>query len=491
MVMRLTDIIRGTWDSLWRQQGFEACDGIRALSLLAVLAAHSQSYLMSVEMQKWAAEQNYVKAVKSLLGAGEIGVDFFLVLSGFLIGGSMMNEVGKTHEIAWGKFYMRRLFRIVPAYFVTILLSIINDQLHGRHPRCMQYGWKNLLFINNFTSKSTYFSWPCVGISWSISLEMQLYLLTPPIFMLLACLKSKWPGLPSLRNGAIAVCALLCLLSYALRLQYVLGLPKPPLPLSSPLYFQTQYRYSAYAAGVIVGIIVNGSDNQVSKSANAGAFANWAMLVVSLAVVGIVIATGGGDAASEAEPVDFKAFSGMQNHQKMDGLWYRLQLALERPLLDLAAASLTWLCVSGRVPCLARLLGAKVWRPLAALSYSCYLLQFIALELVATPLYRLLPLGNITSPVVRITIFLVGPISLFICTLPFGFILYSLVEHPWILLGKVVISAMPATKPCEAPTKGTVGEIEGTNDDVESQGSTAAGETLSQDSRAHEACQTR
>merc|ERR1712203_402253 len=177
----------------------------------------------------------------------------------------------------------------------------------------------------------------------------------------------------------------------------------------------------------------------------------------------------------------------------MDGLWYRLQVALQRPLLDLAAASLTWLCVSGRVPRLARFLGAKVWRPVAALSYSCYLLQEITVELVGMPLYRLLPLGNITSQVVRIAIFLVGPMAFFLFTLPFGFILYSLVERPGILLGKLVISVMSmAMKPRDANAKRTVGDIEGTNDDVESQGSTIDSETVSQDGRvAHEACQTR
>merc|ERR1711871_1292657 len=127
------------------------------------------------------------------------------------------------------------------AYFATILLTIMFDTVHGRQSKCLQAPG-----INNFNSESTRFDWPCVGIAWSIAVEMQLYLLTPPIFMLLACLKSKWPGLPSVRSGAIAVCALLCLLGYALRLHFVLTLPEPPVPLHTPLYFQTQYRYSAY-----------------------------------------------------------------------------------------------------------------------------------------------------------------------------------------------------------------------------------------------------
>jgi len=239
------------------------------------------------------------------------------------------------------------------------------------------------------------------------------------------------------------------------------------------LYYQTQYRYSAYAAGVIVGVIVNGRDDQVSQSANAGAFASWVVLMSSLAVVAIVIATGGGDADLEDVMYNGADLGQMlrQKHRKMDGFWFRLQVALQRPLLDLAAASLTWLCVSSRCPRLARVLGAKVWRPLAALSYSIYLLQFIVTKLVGEHLYRLFRLGNITSHVAQILILLVGPLVLVIFTLPFGFILYSLVERPGILLGKRVISAMPvAVKPCDAPAKRTLGS---TADDVESQCSTA------------------
>jgi len=258
------------------------------------------------------------------------------------------------------------------------------------------------------------------------------------------------------------------------------------------LYYQTQYRYSAYAAGVIVGVVVNKSDVPVSETANAGgAFATWAMLVVSLAVVAFVIVTGGGDADLEA--MMYRGAAYLTQTQKMDCLWYRLQVALQRPLLDLAAACLTWLCVSGRAPRLARCLGAKAWRPLAALSYSCYLVQFIAINLVGKPLHRIVGLDNTTSQMGRFVILLIGPLVHFIFTLPFGFVLYSLVERPGILLGKHAISAMfVAVKPRDDLRERTPDEIQGTGDDIESQGSTADTQTPSQDGNAaHEVCQTK
>merc|ERR1719499_303143 len=129
--------------------------------------------------------------------------------------------------------------------------------------------------------------------------------------------------------------------------------------------------------------------------------------------------------------------------QSRDDLWLRLQWALQRPLLDVAAAGLLWLCVSGRTPRLARFLGAKVWRPLAAVSYSCYLMQSVSCALARPHVNSI----STTAHWARIVILLLSPLALFIITLPLGLLLYSLVEHPGILFGRYVISASKAKEP--------------------------------------------
>src|SRR5438045_8647614 len=49
---------------------------------------------------------------------GWIGVDLFFVLSGYLIGGQLLAPLAREQSIKLGRFFARRVLRIMPAYFV-------------------------------------------------------------------------------------------------------------------------------------------------------------------------------------------------------------------------------------------------------------------------------------------------------------------------------------------------------------------------------------
>src|SRR5207249_1040984 len=48
---------------------------------------------------------------------GWIGVDLFFVLSGYLIGGQLLAPLAREQSIKLGRFFGRRVLRIMPAYF--------------------------------------------------------------------------------------------------------------------------------------------------------------------------------------------------------------------------------------------------------------------------------------------------------------------------------------------------------------------------------------
>ena len=115
---------------------------------------------------------------------GHVGVLLFFVLSGFLITFFLIEELKKGNRINFKIFYLKRLFRIWPIYYLMIIFSVLFlpyflNSIDGT--------------IENIDFKDTYFYWlflPNLGKSakcfvqgathlWSIGVEEQFYLIWP------------------------------------------------------------------------------------------------------------------------------------------------------------------------------------------------------------------------------------------------------------------------------------------------------------------------
>jgi peptidoglycan/LPS O-acetylase OafA/YrhL len=111
---------------------------------------------------------------------GNLGVKIFFVISGYLITKLLLEELERTNKIHLGKFYLRRTFRIFPAYYVMIAGLILFYMV----------GWAGLTpgdVLHALTYTSNYYSarsWS-VGHTWSLGVEEQFYLLWPATLVLL------------------------------------------------------------------------------------------------------------------------------------------------------------------------------------------------------------------------------------------------------------------------------------------------------------------
>lgn len=130
---------------------------------------------------------------KNLLPGGYLGVDLFLVISGYLVGGSIIkNRLGSLDELL--KFIEKRFWRLVPALFVVILFGLIlfsilatPDESHEAIKAAMSslFGVSNIYFWTSggYFAGSTDYNF--LLHTWSLSLEWQYYL-TFAILCLLA-----------------------------------------------------------------------------------------------------------------------------------------------------------------------------------------------------------------------------------------------------------------------------------------------------------------
>jgi peptidoglycan/LPS O-acetylase OafA/YrhL len=146
---------------------FGSLDGLRCLCILAVVWHHGPI---------WAAETSV-----SFLTRGFLGVDFFFVLSGFLITTLLLREEAESGRFSLRGFYWRRLVRIVPVYFfVVTLVSAWYILGKGETDYVGLVPWYYLFLVNFLTTGI-----PLLGPTWSLSVEEQYYLLWPLLLLLL------------------------------------------------------------------------------------------------------------------------------------------------------------------------------------------------------------------------------------------------------------------------------------------------------------------
>jgi peptidoglycan/LPS O-acetylase OafA/YrhL len=117
-----------------------------------------------------------------------MGVDLFFVLSGFLIGGQVFSSIAKNRKLSIGDFYLRRAFRILPAYFAVLSLYVLWPSF--REAPGMEPLWKFLTFTMNVSIDYERNS----GLShaWSLCVEEHFYWLFPVLAVGLLQRPATW-----------------------------------------------------------------------------------------------------------------------------------------------------------------------------------------------------------------------------------------------------------------------------------------------------------
>jgi peptidoglycan/LPS O-acetylase OafA/YrhL len=149
-------------------------DGLRALAALWVVLFHIYAFSH--------ASFPHIPGLNLFLSSGSTGVSLFLVLSGFCL--YLPFAAGRSHRFKVGQFFRRRCWRLLPAYYVSLMLALVlayvmAGPLGEVPPTPGEAAWQTLshlallhtLFPNTFYSLN--------GAYWSLGLEWQLYLALP------------------------------------------------------------------------------------------------------------------------------------------------------------------------------------------------------------------------------------------------------------------------------------------------------------------------
>lgn len=354
----------GWLKALTRQGLIPPLDGLRAVAILIVLGEHIGAHLPIHQ----SADPDI--AWVRMIYKGWNGIDLFMVLSGFLIGGSVFRAI-QQDRFNFITFYLRRFFRIIPPYFAMILvlcaLRFGWPEIGGPPPFTPTQLIPNLLLVTDY--------WPAnIGIpTWSLSIEEHFYLLIPLLLFWVARLR---PGARyGVLLGLILLAPLLRLFTYH---YYQLG-DAVGADIGALIHYPFHARMDSLAVGVLLALL-----HQAYPAGRPWPSRNVAA-AFGLLIVCVVFFTG-----------------------TYYGRWFKV--VPRYTLLAIGFGAMLWSVLpgpSGSV--LARVLSSKYWVPWARLAYAIFLTHLVVLEFTG----RIWP-NSFLEPLIMLVACIVVALPLFL-----------------------------------------------------------------------------
>ncbi|MFS2111686.1 acyltransferase family protein [Sphingomonas sp. Sphisp140] len=358
----------------------ECLDGLRGLAALWVLIGHMM-ILTGFRLP--------------LVSKPDLGVDLFILLSGFLMVFQYQLRAGSEDWTApgtWTAFWTRRFFRLAPLFYVTLAAALIAgpaiyesrvaiDSFLGQalqpHERYTDASLANIAAHLSFVfGLLPDYAFRTALPDWSLGLEMQFYALFP--FLVLLARRIGWMPMALVAAAGGVVVALLA------------GAAGLDWPMPSFLALKLQL----FLCGMLI-------------AADPGEGRGRSWMHLGLAVLLAAIPIGG----------------------EQDLLHFAV-----RELLVLGFFALVHLRSLGAIDGVSRLLGSRPFHWLGELSYGTYLIHLLILQPVAAAVIGHFGTGLGAAGRFVLTGAVVVPV-----TYALAFVTYKLVELPGQKLGKAVI----------------------------------------------------
>jgi peptidoglycan/LPS O-acetylase OafA/YrhL len=342
-------------------------DGLRFYAFLGVFVCHTlpfeASFYHGLHLPMpwlWGA----------IVKAGAAGVDLFFALSAFLITSLLLKEREETGDISLRLFYLRRILRIWPLYFLVIGLGIVLSHTMANQHLQWYYVAGYLLFAGNWVhvvfGRPESIAFPL----WTVSIEEQFYLIWP---LLVKKLK---------RRGLIVSGIAIFLLATVCRIGFVLaGIS------GGYIYYGSTARCDSIALGILIALFAD----RLPKLTNTAR-----LLLVSGGLLGWIVSSAW--LTDQPGPISMREVPG-------------------RLIIALAAGAMLYGCLYSRNKLLT---GAWVVR-LGKVSYGLYLLHLTGLLLAKSALHPVSGSALLATKAVG-----------FVLTLLLAFTSYRWVESPFL-----------------------------------------------------------
>ena len=186
-------------------------DFLRAIAVVLVLLRHGE---VSLNRAGYAGLETAAPPLHNLFLNGWVGVDLFLVLSGFLIGKGLMKSFASTGSISVGSYFYKRAIRIITTYYFVLFITAAGlfpfYAVEGKHLgiRILYH----MLFLQDYLPSNINV------VFWSLGVEEKFYILVPILILVISRMRTV--------KSVVLLLIGLCLLVTAVRALKFLGGPQ-------------------------------------------------------------------------------------------------------------------------------------------------------------------------------------------------------------------------------------------------------------------------
>ncbi|KAH8304723.1 hypothetical protein KR044_007257, partial [Drosophila immigrans] len=367
--------------------------GMRCMSLIWVVFGHEYMFgMVSPNINQWSIANWFQQPFQNLIVHAVFSVDTFFFLSGLLVIMIALRSMNKTNgKLNVPLMYLHRYLRLAPLVAIAILVYMkllpllvsgpLEDNGFDNYEKCERTWFWTLLFLQNyatqeivsshsFVDQENYkiliyvynFLLQCLGHTWYLGVDMQLYLLSP-IFLIALY---KWGKKAAAGIVLLMVLLLVWLFTLMMVKKYSMFFKNGQSPPDSQrwLYFATHLHATPWLVGAVFGYVLHVNRGKSFKLSPLVVWAGW---LSSLVVI----------FACEFSLVPYDNLSGPKLGTLEDSLYY----TLTRLGWPLALCWIVFACMQGYGGMANSFLACPLWQPLSKLSYSVYIWHILIQEM--------------------------------------------------------------------------------------------------------------
>ncbi|XP_065885946.1 nose resistant to fluoxetine protein 6-like [Dysidea avara] len=349
----------------------KALSGIRFHAITLIVMEHVSAFFPvyhGLIQNPWYANELLARFLLQPISNASLAVESFFLLSAFLSSYLTFKDIEKNKKFRYLYFYLHRYFRISPLLYLYTIISINLVYHFAQGPLwsfsflvpCKDNWWYNLLYLGNVNDANDI----CFGVSWYLFVDMQLYILSPIIILLLY--RYWYIGLMVISLVMIGATTVIGVQAGVSDDYYANVVAHPEnIDQTTDLYMKPHYRVNTYLIGILLGYIFYKKYWITNLSIN-----KWLkfLIYIVLWVAATVLCT--------------TTMFGAYNDDEFSKSQTIMYLMFNGPAWSIGLSIIIYICNTGYGGVVNSYLSWPVWEPLAKMTFGVYLCHIIIISIM-------------------------------------------------------------------------------------------------------------